>query len=98
VAKGCSASRVLLWHVLPNALVPVITRAAVALPFLYTGSLLLESFFGVPGLGYAGVSALANADLQLLKALVILGSFLFVVTNLIADISYALVDPRVRLR
>ncbi len=98
LAKGCSTFRILFCHVLPNALIPVITRAAVVLPFLYTGSLLLESFFGIPGLGYAGINALANADLQLLKALVILGSFLFVAANIIADIGYALVDPRVKLR
>ena len=98
LAKGCSTCRLLAHHVFPNALIPVITRVAVVLPFLYTGSLLLESFVGIPGLGYAGVNALANADLQLLKALVILGSFLFVAANIIADIGYALVDPRVKLR
>ena len=68
----------------------------IILPFLFTGSLLLESFFGIPGLGYKGVDALNSSDLQLLKALVILGSFLFVFINLIADILYAWADPRVR--
>ena len=97
-AKGCGPMRILLRHVLPNALIPIITRVAVVLPFLYTGSLLLESFFGIPGLGYIGVNALANADLQLLKALVVVGSLLFVAANIAADIGYALVDPRVRLR
>ena len=64
--------------------------------FLFTGSLLLESFFGIPGLGYKGVDALNSSDLQLLKALVILGSFLFVFINLAADVLYAWADPRVR--
>lgn len=98
LAKGCSPWRVMVMHVLPNALIPVLTRVAVVLPFLFTGSLLLESFFGIPGLGYAGITALANADLQLLKALVLLGSLLFVGANIAADIGYALVDPRVTLR
>jgi ABC-type dipeptide/oligopeptide/nickel transport system permease component len=70
----------------------------VVLPFLYTGSLLLESFFGIPGLGYLSVNALANADLQLLKALVLTGALLFVSANILADIAYAYVDPRIRLR
>jgi len=96
-AKGCGPWRILLRHVLANALVPIITRVAVTLPFLYTGSLLLESFFGIPGLGFAGVNALANADLQLLKALVLVGSFLFVAANLLADLAYAWADPRIRL-
>lgn len=97
-AKGCGPGRILFRHVLANALVPIITRVAVTLPFLYTGSLLLESFFGIPGLGFAGINALANADLQLLKALVLTGSFLFVAANLLADLAYAWADPRVRLR
>ncbi len=97
-AKGCGPGRILFRHVLTNALVPIITRVAVTLPFLYTGSLLLESFFGIPGLGFAGINALANADLQLLKALVLTGSFLFVAANLLADLAYAWADPRVRLR
>lgn len=97
-AKGCGPWRILLRHVLPNAMIPVITRIAVVLPFLYTGSLLLESFFGIPGLGYAGVNALANADLQLLKALVLIGALMFIVANILADLGNAWADPRVRLK
>lgn len=97
VAKGAHPLRVLLRHVLPNALIPIITRVSVVLPFLFTGSLLLESFFGIPGLGYAGINALANGDVQLLKALVFVSAVLFLVANLLADLAAALVDPRVRL-
>jgi peptide/nickel transport system permease protein len=97
-AKGCGPARILLRHVLPNAMIPILTRVSVVLPFLYTGSLLLESFFGIPGLGYLSVNALANADLQLLKALVLTGALLFVSANILADIAYAYVDPRIRLR
>jgi len=98
VAKGCGTGRILLAHVLPNALIPVVTRISVILPFLFTGSLLLESFFGIPGLGYAGINALANGDVQVLKALVIISAMLFIAANLLADVACALVDPRVRLR
>ena len=83
-------------HLLRNALVPIITRASTVLPFLFTGSLLLESFFGIPGLGYEGVNALNSSDLSMLKALVLLGAILFIVINLITDVAYAWVDPRVR--
>ena len=96
-AKGLSPFRVYGKHLLRNAAIQIITRASAALPFLFTGSLLLESFFGIPGLGFAGVDALYNSDLQLLKALVITSAILFVVMNLLADLAYAWVDPRIRL-
>ena len=97
VAKGASPFSVYFRHLLKNAMIPIITRASTVLPFLFTGSLLLETFFGIPGLGYEGVNALNDADLQMLKALVILSAFLFVVINLITDLLYAWVDPRVRV-
>ena len=84
-------------HLLRNALVPIITRASTVLPFLFTGSLLLESFFGIPGLGYEGVNALNSSDLGMLKALVLLGAILFIGINLVTDVAYAWVDPRVRV-
>lgn len=96
VAKGASPVVVYGKHMLRNSLIPIITRASGVLPFLFTGSLLLESFFGIPGLGSAGINALHDADLQMLKALVILSSILFVVINLLTDIAYAYVDPRMR--
>lgn len=96
MAKGCSSTVIYFKHLLRNAAVPLITRASTILPFLFTGSLLLESFFGIPGLGYAGVNALMNSDLQMVKALVILTAILFVVINLIADVTYAWADPRAR--
>ena len=96
-AKGCSRLSIYGRHLLRNAAIPVITRASSVLPFLFTGSLLLETFFGIPGLGFAGVDALNNADLQLLKALVIVSALLFVLLNLLADLAYAWADPRIRL-
>ncbi|MPN45718.1 Glutathione transport system permease protein GsiC [bioreactor metagenome] len=96
-AKGCAPASIYGKHLLRNAMIPIITRAGSVLPFLFTGSLLLESFFGIPGLGYAGLDALYNGDLQLLKALVVVSALLFVVINLATDIAYAWVDPRIRL-
>ncbi|MDD5597045.1 MAG: ABC transporter permease [Victivallaceae bacterium] len=97
-AKGCSDFTIYTRHLLRNAAIPIITHATAALPFLFTGSLLLETFFGIPGLGYLGVEALNNSDLQLLKALVIISAILFVTMNTLADIAYAWADPRIRLK
>ena len=97
VAKGASSFQVYFKHLLRNAGLQIITRASAGLPFLFTGSLLLESFFGIPGLGFAGVDALYNSDIQLLKAIVVLSAFLFVFINLLADLAYAWADPRIRL-
>ncbi|MCQ2378185.1 MAG: ABC transporter permease [Victivallaceae bacterium] len=97
VAKGASPGRVYGRHLLRNAALQIITRSSATIPFLFTGSLLLESFFGIPGLGFAGVDALYNSDIQLLKAIVVLSALIFVVVNLLADLAYAWADPRIRL-
>ena len=97
-AKGCNKLTIYTQHLLRNAAIPILTRASASLPFLFTGSLLLESYFGIPGLGYIGLRALNDSDLNLLKAIVMLSAFLYVVINLITDIAYAWVDPRVRLK
>ena len=97
-AKGCSPFAVYGKHLLRNAAIQIVTRAGAALPFLFTGSLLLESFFGIPGLGFTGIDALYNSDLQLLKALVVTGALLFLTMNLLVDLAYAWADPRIRLR
>ena len=96
-AKGLSETRVLFHHVLPNAMIPVITNVMLSIPFLYTGSLLLESFFGIPGLGYLGVNAINDSDVDVVRAVVVIGSVLYLFANLLADLCYAWVDPRVRL-
>ena len=97
-AKGVSKPRVLFVHVLKNALIPIITNVVIAIPFLYTGSLLLESFFGIPGLGYLGINAILSSDIDVVRALVLIGAMLFVVSNLLTDICYAAADPRVKLK
>ena len=97
-AKGVSPLKLYGVHLLRNAALQIMTRAGSSLPFIFTGSLLLESFFGIPGLGYAGIEALYNSDIALLKALVVLSALLFVVINLLCDLAYAWADPRVRVR
>ncbi len=96
-SKGASPLRIYVRHLLRNATIQIVTRASTTLPFLFTGSLLLESFFGIPGLGFAGIDALYNSDLQLLKALVVTSALLFVIINLLADLAYAWADPRIRI-
>lgn len=97
-SKGVSKPRVLFVHVLKNAMIPIITNVVIAIPFLYTGSLLLEKFFGIPGLGYMGVNAVLSSDVDVVRALVLIGGLMFVVANLITDICYAAADPRVKLK
>jgi len=96
-AKGLSAKKVLFKHVLKNAMGPVITNVALALPFLYTGSLLLESFFGIPGLGYLSLNAIYSADVDVVRAVVLVGALLFIAANILADVALAWVNPRVKL-
>lgn len=96
-AKGCGEARIMSRHVLRNSLIPLLTRVVVAIPFLFTGSLLLESFFGIPGLGAITVDAIHGNDFSVLRTMVYIGSLLFVLGQILTDLSYGLVDPRVRL-
>jgi peptide/nickel transport system permease protein len=96
-AKGCGDGRIMAHHVLQNAMIPILTRIVVAIPFLFTGSLLLESFFGIPGLGSLTVDAINGNDFSTLRAMVYIGSLLFIAAQIATDIAYTLVDPRVRL-
>lgn len=96
-AKGLSEIRVLFRHVLKNALIPILTGIVVVIPFLFMGSLLTESFFGIPGLGSYTIEAISSQDFAIVKAMVFLGTVLYIVGLILTDISYTLVDPRVRL-
>ncbi len=96
-AKGCGDARVMVRHVLRNALIPILTTIVLAIPFLFTGALLLESFFGIPGLGSLTVEAIQSNDFSTLRTMVYLGALLFIVGQLLTDFSYALADPRIRL-
>jgi peptide/nickel transport system permease protein len=96
-AKGLPERSVLFIHILKNAMIPILTGVVVSLPFLFAGSLLLESFFAIPGMGSFMLDAIQRQDFAVVQAMVSLGSFLYVVGLLLTDISYTLVDPRVRL-
>ena len=96
-AKGAGDLRVLLRHVLPNAMIPILTAVVMEIPFLFTGSLLLEAAFGIPGLGSMTVDAINANDFSTLRTMVFIGSLLFVAAQILTDISYTLADPRVRL-
>ena len=96
-AKGLPESIVLFRHVLGNAMVPILTGAVVLIPSLFMGSLILESFFGIPGLGSYTIDAINSQDFAVVRAMVFLGSFLYIIGLILTDISYTLVDPRIRL-
>ena len=96
-AKGLGDAGVMGRHVLRNALIPILTNVVIAIPFLFTGALLLESFFGIPGLGSLTVEAIQSNDFSTLRTIVFLGALLFILGQILTDLSYALADPRVRL-
>ena len=96
-AKGLSEARVLFRHVLKNAMIPILTGVVVIIPLLFIGSLIMESFFGIPGLGSYTIDAINAQDFAIVRAMVFLGSALYILGLILTDISYTLVDPRVRL-
>ena len=96
-AKGLAESVVLFRHVLKNAMIPILTGAVVVIPLLFMGSLLAESFFGIPGLGSYTIDAIQAQDFAVVRSMVFIGSVLYIVGLLLTDLSYTLVDPRIRL-
>lgn len=97
-AKGLSERTIMLRHVLKNTMIPILTYVVIQIPFLLTGSLLLERFFSIPGIGDLLINSLQSYDLPVLKATIMIFTIFFVFFTLITDILYALVDPRVRLQ
>ncbi|MDG2172098.1 MAG: ABC transporter permease [Gammaproteobacteria bacterium] len=97
-SKGLSESAVLFNHVFKNALIPILTGVVVILPLLFLGSLIVESFFGIPGLGSYTIDAIQSQDFAIVRAMVFLGTILYILGLVLTDISYTLVDPRVRLK
>ena len=97
-AKGLSEVRVLFRHVLKNGMIPILTGAVVVIPTLFMGSLITESFFGIPGLGSYTIDAIQAQDFAVVRAMVFLGSVLYIVGLILTDLSYSWVDPRVRLQ
>ena len=96
-AKGLSDLRVLFRHVLGNAMIPILTGVVVVIPRLFLGSLIIESFFGIPGLGSYTIDAIQAQDFAIVRSMVFLGSVLYIIGLVLTDISYTWVDPRVRL-
>lgn len=96
-SKGVSERKVLFRHVLRNCAIPIVTRFAIVVPFLVTGSFLLEIFFGIPGLGSTLFTAIGNSDFPIIKAFTMLGAVLYIVFNIAADVLYAVLDPRIRI-
>ncbi|MBM94571.1 MAG: peptide ABC transporter permease [Oceanospirillaceae bacterium] len=96
-AKGVPELTTLFRHILPNGLIPILTSVVVVIPSLFMGSLLVESFFGIPGLGSYTLDAIQSQDFAIVRSMVFLGSVLYIIGLILTDISYTLVDPRVRL-
>ena len=97
-AKGLAESAVLFGHVLQNALIPILTGVVAVIPLLFMGSLLSESFFGIPGLGSYTIDAIQAQDFAVVRAMVFIGSMLYIAGLLLTDVSYTLVDPRIRFQ
>jgi peptide/nickel transport system permease protein len=96
-AKGLAEATVMFRHVLKNAMIPILTGVVAVIPLLFMGSLLSESFFGIPGLGSYTIDAIQAQDFAVVRAMVFMGSVLYILGLLLTDLSYTLVDPRVRL-
>ena len=95
-AKGVSEAGVLFKHALKNAMIPILTNVVLAIPLLFLGSLVMEAFFAIPGLGSFTIEAIQAQDFAIVRSMVYLGSVLYIVGLLLTDISYTLVDPRIR--
>jgi peptide/nickel transport system permease protein len=96
-AKGVAEHLVLMRHVLRNALIPIVTSAGSYLPYVFLGSLVFESFFGIPGLGTFVIEAISGQDFAIVRSMVFLGAVLYIASNVLIDLIYTWVDPRVRL-
>lgn len=97
-AKGLGNNRILFKHILRNAMIPIITLVVIEMPALILGSLLLESYFGIPGIGGLVFQAIQNSDFPVIKAMTFFSAILYMLFQLFSDVLYALVDPKVQLR
>ncbi len=95
-AKGLTETRVLFKHALKNALIPILTGVVVVIPQLFMGSLVMEAFFGIPGLGSYTIDAIRSQDFGIVRAMVFLGAMLYIIGLILTDICYSWVDPRIR--
>jgi len=95
-SKGLTETTVLFKHGLKNTLIPILTGVVVIIPLLFMGSLVMEAFFGIPGLGSYTINAINSQDFNIVRAMVFLGSVLYIVGLILTDICYSWVDPRIR--
>ena len=96
-AKGLSEPKVLFDHVLRNAMIPILTSAGSYLPYVFLGSLVFESFFGIPGLGSFVIEAITGQDFAIVRSMVFVGSVIYILSYIVIDVAYTWADPRVRL-
>lgn len=96
-AKGASKPKIMFVHMLKNAMIPIITHVMITFPFLITGSILLETFFNIPGMGRTLITAINAKDFPVIQAFTAVFAAVFIASNILTDVLYALVDPRVRL-
>lgn len=96
-AKGAGQAKVMFVHMLKNALIPIITRVMITIPLLITGSILLEMYFNIPGMGRRLILAINAKDFPVIQGFTAVFAAAFIITNILTDVLYALVDPRVRL-
>lgn len=95
-AKGVGPWRILTHHLLPNAMIPIATGVVAHIPLLFLGSLLLESFFGIPGLGSYTLEAIMDQDFEVLQVIIELGTLFYLLGLILTDIAYTFLDPRIR--
>ena len=96
-AKGLNTRDIYGRHILKNAMIPIITIIVIEMPFLITGSVVIENFFGIPGIGGITIKALNESDFPVIKAMTVISSILYMLFNLLSDVLYAVVDPRIKL-
>jgi peptide/nickel transport system permease protein len=96
-AKGATRKKIMFVHMLKNAMIPIVTRIMITVPFMVTGSLLVEMYFNIPGMGRTLITAIRSYDFPVIQSFTAMFAALFIVTNILTDVLYALVDPRVRL-
>ena len=97
-AKGLSEGKVLFKHALKNSMLPILTNLVLSIPFLIMGNMLLEKFFAIPGLGDYMIQAIQKSDFSVVRAMVFIGSVMYVIGLICVDISYTIIDPRIRLK
>jgi len=97
-AKGLPEALILFRHVLRNGLIPILTQVVVVIPKLFMGALVMESFFGIPGLGSYTIDAINAQDFAVVRSMVFIGAVLYIIGLILTDISYTVADPRIRLQ